>query len=424
MEFGVGERGAGAFLETIKAAYPSDETRQRKVVGEYKSIKLRALTLDAARPYLKPPSQALVPPQPASNPHLTIEADEVVGHFGETVQSITAYVRLLVNGREFVQRIDDVDPRAVAIMNAQQLGRPRQYDVPFEYVLARRGSTSFWTYGSGQSLLHVVAPHVDFAALQQVLHQPVVTMYERVPNISRVRRWWYQWRRHVPLVVVDAQVQAPLERLDQVAATLEKGLTAAPDKVSIVTTFLQHRTLRAGSVVPRGLAEIAGANTVTRTEVAVLAAALLQRMGVEIRLVRARCDDESTFLCVWNYQEHWYGAPVFAPMRIQVHGETIQEWQEPQESTLPEALPGWQVLSYYQHLSPRSLSLTLSPATTGDDTLENGLPTIAIIPNCPKCNGRMQQKAGRYGAFLGCVSYPQCKGTLSLPIRDDLNVSR
>ncbi len=34
---------------------------------------------------------------------------------------------------------------------------------------------------------------------------------------------------------------------------------------------------------------------------------------------------------------------------------------------------------------------------------------------CPICKGEMKVRHGRYGAFLGCVRYPDCKGIISIP---------
>jgi DNA topoisomerase-1 len=47
---------------------------------------------------------------------------------------------------------------------------------------------------------------------------------------------------------------------------------------------------------------------------------------------------------------------------------------------------------------------------------------IEIVPEkttteiCPKCSGAMVVKRGRYGQFLACKLYPECKGTRSMPI--------
>lgn len=34
---------------------------------------------------------------------------------------------------------------------------------------------------------------------------------------------------------------------------------------------------------------------------------------------------------------------------------------------------------------------------------------------CPKCGKEMKVRHGRYGAFLGCVVYPECKGVVNIP---------
>jgi len=40
----------------------------------------------------------------------------------------------------------------------------------------------------------------------------------------------------------------------------------------------------------------------------------------------------------------------------------------------------------------------------------------AEYPACPDCdNGWLIERRGRYGKFLGCVSYPRCKGKAKLP---------
>ncbi|OEF96360.1 topoisomerase DNA-binding C4 zinc finger domain-containing protein [Desulfuribacillus alkaliarsenatis] len=33
---------------------------------------------------------------------------------------------------------------------------------------------------------------------------------------------------------------------------------------------------------------------------------------------------------------------------------------------------------------------------------------------CPQCGGKLIQKNGKYGAFMGCSSYPRCKHTASI----------
>jgi DNA topoisomerase I len=37
-------------------------------------------------------------------------------------------------------------------------------------------------------------------------------------------------------------------------------------------------------------------------------------------------------------------------------------------------------------------------------------PEIETKEKCPECGGKMETKHGRFGKFLGCVNYPKCKG--------------
>jgi DNA helicase-4 len=48
---------------------------------------------------------------------------------------------------------------------------------------------------------------------------------------------------------------------------------------------------------------------------------------------------------------------------------------------------------------------------------KSGMKTCACgadYPSCPACeNGWLVERRGRYGRFLGCVSYPRCKGKMA-----------
>jgi DNA topoisomerase I len=35
--------------------------------------------------------------------------------------------------------------------------------------------------------------------------------------------------------------------------------------------------------------------------------------------------------------------------------------------------------------------------------------------SCPQCAGKMKVRHGRFGAFLGCLNYPECKGIINIP---------
>ena len=39
---------------------------------------------------------------------------------------------------------------------------------------------------------------------------------------------------------------------------------------------------------------------------------------------------------------------------------------------------------------------------------------------CPKCESEMKVRHGRYGAFLGCLRYPECKGIINIPKKGEI----
>ena len=44
--------------------------------------------------------------------------------------------------------------------------------------------------------------------------------------------------------------------------------------------------------------------------------------------------------------------------------------------------------------------------------MDNTDVDVSSLPVCPKCNkGHLQQRNGKFGAFLGCTNYPACKHT-------------
>ncbi len=52
--------------------------------------------------------------------------------------------------------------------------------------------------------------------------------------------------------------------------------------------------------------------------------------------------------------------------------------------------------------------------------MDNTDVDLSSLPVCPKCNkGRMQQRNGKFGAFLGCTNYPACKHTQ--PVEGDVS---
>lgn len=43
---------------------------------------------------------------------------------------------------------------------------------------------------------------------------------------------------------------------------------------------------------------------------------------------------------------------------------------------------------------------------------------------CPKCGSDMKVRHGRYGAFLGCTSYPTCRGIINIPKKGETAISQ
>jgi len=41
---------------------------------------------------------------------------------------------------------------------------------------------------------------------------------------------------------------------------------------------------------------------------------------------------------------------------------------------------------------------------------------------CPRCSGEMKLRHGRFGAFLGCLTYPNCKGIVNIPKKGEVSI--
>lgn len=52
---------------------------------------------------------------------------------------------------------------------------------------------------------------------------------------------------------------------------------------------------------------------------------------------------------------------------------------------------------------------------------EDYAPDFNWEQSCPLCQGEMKVRHGRYGAFLGCLRYPECKGIINLPKKGDVS---
>jgi DNA topoisomerase-1 len=51
---------------------------------------------------------------------------------------------------------------------------------------------------------------------------------------------------------------------------------------------------------------------------------------------------------------------------------------------------------------------------------EDYAPGFNWDQSCPKCSSPMKLRFGRFGPFLGCSKYPECKGIVNIPKKDDI----
>lgn len=51
---------------------------------------------------------------------------------------------------------------------------------------------------------------------------------------------------------------------------------------------------------------------------------------------------------------------------------------------------------------------------------EDYAPGFDWDQKCPKCESDMQLRFGKFGPFLGCTKYPDCKGIVNIPSKDDI----
>ncbi|MGE5196060.1 MAG: topoisomerase DNA-binding C4 zinc finger domain-containing protein, partial [Anaerolineae bacterium] len=48
-------------------------------------------------------------------------------------------------------------------------------------------------------------------------------------------------------------------------------------------------------------------------------------------------------------------------------------------------------------------------------------PNFDWDQKCPKCGSEMQMRFGKFGAFLGCTKYPDCRGIVNIPKKGELS---
>lgn len=65
-------------------------------------------------------------------------------------------------------------------------------------------------------------------------------------------------------------------------------------------------------------------------------------------------------------------------------------------------------LAFFSHVRLDNARLSHSPEEARINTV------------CPECGSKMEYKEGKYGAFLGCTGYPECKHTEKILILGNL----
>lgn len=66
------------------------------------------------------------------------------------------------------------------------------------------------------------------------------------------------------------------------------------------------------------------------------------------------------------------------------------------------------LISFFGHNSLEKVDLVIDPLIDLSD--------IHSEKVCPECGARMKFKQGKYGEFLGCSRYPECKHSAKIPI--------
>lgn len=62
------------------------------------------------------------------------------------------------------------------------------------------------------------------------------------------------------------------------------------------------------------------------------------------------------------------------------------------------------LISFFGHSTLDHVSLSVDPSA------------VKLGKNCPICGAPMKFKSGKFGEFLGCSKYPNCKHTANIPI--------
>ena len=83
----------------------------------------------------------------------------------------------------------------------------------------------------------------------------------------------------------------------------------------------------------------------------------------------------------------------------------------------------WSKRKYFYGCSDYPNCKYTAPIEALDFKKEDYDPNFDWDQPCPKCQSPMKLRFGRFGPFLGCTKYPECKGIVNIPKKDEIPAS-
>ena len=163
LEFGITERGAGAFVDALKLGFRSDESRRRKVLGAYAELRAKgANNLADAVLHLAPRPRRYAAAWAAATGCDLIERNGALwASLGPGPTPCRLHLRLVCDGHAQRLTCKGADPRLVELLPLSALGRRGKHTVGVEAVLTPETLSAPWVYVQGTTEAMVPAPIVD-----------------------------------------------------------------------------------------------------------------------------------------------------------------------------------------------------------------------------------------------------------------------
>jgi DNA topoisomerase-1 len=80
----------------------------------------------------------------------------------------------------------------------------------------------------------------------------------------------------------------------------------------------------------------------------------------------------------------------------------------------------WSRKKYFYGCSDYPNCKFTTPIEAMDFKKEDYDPSFDWDQTCPKCGKPMKLRFGKFGAFLGCTNYPECRGIVNIPKKDEV----